>query len=93
MDHDFGAHLARRIKAQGLSLSEFGRRAGTSPAIVSRVIRGLRSPPPVHFERWADVLDLKGKERADFIEACWLAGASDFVRNLVAELRHKSSKR
>ncbi|MBA3707207.1 MAG: hypothetical protein H0W83_00130 [Planctomycetes bacterium] len=71
-------------------MREFSRRAGSNPALVSRVIRGLRHPPLASLDRWADAFSLSGSERSDFIEQGRLAVCPPEIAALVRRLRREN---
>lgn len=67
----------------------FARAAGVSAGYVSRVIAGERWPLPKKLREWADVLELKGAERMEFILTAELEAAPEELREHVGELRRK----
>ncbi len=69
-----------------MTQTEFARRCGFERAFVSALKGGLK-PPEERLAQWADVLELTGSERAEFLEAGWLANAPPEVSDLLARTR------
>lgn len=75
-----------------MSVRAFARAAGVSPGYVSRVIAGERWPLPKKLREWAEVLELKGAERMEFILTAELEAAPEELRAHVMELRKSVGK-
>jgi|GEM_PF-2522505 len=55
-DEEFRHWLKRQLRRREWSQSEFARRLGTAPGVVSHWVRGDRVPDPASCDRIADVL-------------------------------------
>jgi hypothetical protein len=70
----FGAVLDRHLEASDLSLRAFARLAGVPVSLLSRVKSGERAVPTERITAWADLLNLRGPDREEFIDAAmWTA--------------------
>lgn len=58
------------IDRHKMTHSEFAERAGTSQPVIHTYITGRSKPQLNDLDRWCDVLELKGREREQFV---WLA--------------------
>lgn len=76
----FAAVLEKHLKRRGWSLREFAREAGVPPSLVSRTMHGERAVPTGRVEEWADLLDLRGQERGEFIDAAMWTAIPERVR-------------
>lgn len=64
----FGQLLAGALDERGLTLRAFAAQAGVSWTFAHKVVQGQRAPTLERLESWADLLNLTGVEREQFIE-------------------------
>ena len=55
----FGRHLEELISNLGLTVPEFARKIGKTPAVVNHYIKGIRTPPFSSWRRLSKALGLK----------------------------------
>lgn len=79
--------LAERLQAAGLSQRAFAMQVGLSQAYISKVVRGTRAVPYAGVERWADLLELAGDAREEFLLAADLTRTPKRVIELIERLR------
>jgi hypothetical protein len=77
----FGEILAKALADRQLSQRSFAKLVHAGTTLPHQVISGTRLPPLDQLERWATVLQLTGKARADFI----LAGNLEHTPALIRE--------
>lgn len=82
--------LSKILLSKGLGQREFARKLGySSPGLVSMVLKGKASIPQDDIPKWADALNLDGKERSDFIEWASVSAIPDWLRAELAALRQE----
>lgn len=89
MAERFGDHLTQLLDRRGLTQAAFARRVGKAPGVINFIRVGKRTPPLAQMGRWAEVLELRGEERARFLELAALAHAPEEVHRLVAQLHRR----
>jgi hypothetical protein len=62
-----------------MSYNQFAKKGGLSSAQMSRVTTGQRSPPLERINVWADLLELHGEDRSQFVELAHLAHCPLFI--------------
>jgi hypothetical protein len=62
------------------------------PASLSQIIPAKRTPPLDPIDRWADFLDLKGEERANFLERACLEHCPKPIRQEPLKLKMQIQK-
>lgn len=77
---DFVAYFDAALKSKGLTRAAFARTVGVRPQFLVSIRNGDRHLPPARVEAWADVLDLKGTDRRNFIIAALLPKCPELVR-------------
>lgn len=75
------AYLRRR---SGMSATALGEQTGVPQSTMSRISLGQRPPDLDKLDPWADVLELDGEERDDFIVAGQLSHCPRQVVELIA---------
>lgn len=87
----FAALLRRALLLRGWSQREFARRLGLAPynSTISHAVTAKHIPRLSRGAQWADVLELTGEDRRQFLEALALANAPVEVQVLVRRLRAK----
>lgn len=76
----FGKVFEKSLGKRGISLRSFATLAGLSAAAVSRIKSGFRAVPTARVEAWADILELTGHERAEFVNAAYWTAVPKRVR-------------
>lgn len=67
MQKTFARLLTEHLERLGISNNAFAKRVGCGQPTISLCKRGQRPPVENKEEAWADGLELKGEERAEFI--------------------------
>jgi transcriptional regulator with XRE-family HTH domain len=88
----FGKVLGRLLEKREVGLRDFARRVGLPSSFISRVKQGQSVVPTARIEAWADVLELSGQERTEFIDAAYWSAVPERVRPWV-ESKITSAKR
>lgn len=69
----FAEVFERSLDRAGYKQLTFAAKVGTSQSFLSQIIAGKRTPPLDQIEAWANVLELHGENRAEFIRLAYLA--------------------
>lgn len=68
----FSEVFDRALKRAKLKQLPFAKKANTAQGFVSELLAGKKLAPLEKLDVWAEVLDLKGGDRAEFYRAAWL---------------------
>lgn len=80
MPSAFGQALRAALLKRGLSQRQFALRVATFPSTVAAIIAGRIRVPKKRIELWVDALNLKGRERLEFVELAWLDHTPPIIR-------------
>lgn len=82
----FARVLVKAIKDAGFNQASFAEAVGVSPAFISQVKSGIRTPPLEDISKWAKTLDIRGTERKRFIQLANLEHCPALIQDLVEDL-------
>jgi transcriptional regulator with XRE-family HTH domain len=90
---DFGNLLRSLLAERGLGVREFARMVDDfDPGFLAGVLSGKRPPPLAQFPTWAEALNLKDKDRQEFLELGHLTHCQEYVWELVKSLRTENER-
>jgi transcriptional regulator with XRE-family HTH domain len=81
----FGDYLKQLLESRQLTVSGWARKVGITQGFASNLLAGRRSPAMEDIERWADSLELSGRDRRLFLD---LAAISHLPKEAQARFLH-----
>jgi transcriptional regulator with XRE-family HTH domain len=90
---DFGQLLRKCLENRGITQAEFAQKVGIPAGYPNNIMANRRTPSPKKLEKMADVLDLAGEDRLDFMVLGGLAhvpkvgGLRDYLTQTFQRLR------
>lgn len=83
--------LSHWLGKAGISQRELARRVGySSNGMISKILKNEAYVPQDQIPQWADALELKGDDRAKFIEECSQKAIPDWTREQIEQLRARA---
>lgn len=81
---EWGKLLDRLLKQREISLRAFAQRARVAPSLVTYSKRKALAADRI--EAWADLLDLSGPARDEFVRLAWIARSPVQVQAMVRQI-------